>query len=331
MPGSVLLLPLALAQIAAGADPSGRGSIDLTAAAAASPRPAECLPVSRRGLTERQTLWDHARRPELRRYCSFLARGYSRLQRSPADAKKAADAADAALPGRAGPAVLQARAALALGDAATAWKRFSRARELDKRSVEAPAALHDLAISALRTGHVDEALTAYRALVPRAGLLGNSARRQRVYVEAALLASEHDASALDEAIGYLSEARRRGSPPGFSQYVLSALALTLDRQGRSEEARGVAAEAGGPWSLARAFAGEGEPRPRARPSRRPEIARGTLHALVAMLAHDEDRALAREHWKAFLDSDQAKGRWGEHAKKKLASLAQAPRRWGRRR
>ncbi len=317
-----------LAQVATSPPRPPPRQASLRTAAAASPRPTTC--EAGRGATggERDTLWDRARQPGLAVWCRALARGYARLSRSPTLALAAARDAERAVPGRPGPAVLSGRALLAEGDAAAAYKQFARALALSRRSVEEPAALHDLAMAAELTGHTPEALGAYRALVPRAGLLDDSQRRERVYVEAASLVMSTGESGLNEAIGYLGEARRRGGPPGFVAVVLADLALALDRQGRSEEARGVVAEAGGPWALAELAGLDDTTKPAARARRAllPVLPRGELSAMVAILAERDDPELARDQWRACVAANP-KGAWADYAR---AKLAKAPPRAARR-
>ncbi len=331
-------LVVVLAQLASGPlSPAPVGRATLRAAAAASPRPPECAAPAP---DKERSLWERAHAPGLLEYCNDLARGYSRLTRSPADALAAARAADKAAPGRAATHVLEGRALLALDKSADAFQSFEKALGLSRRALRAPAALHDLAVAALRSGHTTASVKAYRSLVPRADLLSGM-QRQRVYVEAADLVMSTGPKGLDEAIGYLTEARRRGSPPGFGDYVPAALALALDRQGRDEEARGVAAEAGGPWSLFprvegvtdKPHGGDGRAAPTARgkapaPSAQPVLPAGEIHAMVAMLAERDDPSLAREQWQAFLASPAGKGPWAAHAKRHLAALGSA-RRHGR--
>jgi hypothetical protein len=253
-----------------------------------------------------------------------LARGYARLSRAPALALLAAEEAERAATGRAGPEVLAGRAQFALGRYAQAYEHFARARKRASRSLEAPRALHDYAASALAANHEKEALAAYRLLVPRAGLLARANDRQRAYLEAALLAMAQGEAQLPEAVGYVSEARRRRGPPGMSDIVLGTLALALDRQGRHEEARGVAREAGGPWGLSALLesskAGDKKKSGRAAPGRVLPVTRpGELAAVVAMLAEPFDAEVAKDHWQAYLDSPAGKsGPWSQHARKKLS-------------
>src|SRR5690606_34833908 len=201
---------------------------------------------------------------------------------------------------------------------ADAWKHFGQALAISRRSIESPGALHDYAIAAQKTGHRDESVRAFRALAPRAGLLGDGLERQRVYVEAAAAVMTLGPAGLNEAIGYLSEARRKGNRPGFADFVLAGLSLALDRSGRGDEARGVAAEAGGAAHLALASAGGAEKT--MLPNALPVLPPGEIHALVAILAERDEPELAREQWQAYLDAGGAKSVWAEHAQKKLAAL-----------
>jgi hypothetical protein len=297
----------------------------LAAAAAASPRPAECSPIAPRGATER--VWDRARSPGLAAYCSALARGYARLRRTPEAALEAAAAAAKALPDRAAPQVLGARALLALGREAEAWQRFSGIRSRARRELEVPAALHDFAVAASVSGHAAEALAAYRALVPRAGLLDDT-RRTRVLVEASVITMATGPAALDEAIGYLNEARRQTIHPGFEPLVLGALALALDRQGHAQQARGLLAETTLPEQLL-ASESDNDKSKRAGGSRpfehAPQVLAVERDALAAILLERLNPDEARERWKAFLSGPGGRGTWAEHARKKLA-LLETPRR-----
>lgn len=310
--------PVLLAQVVAGSPAALPHADRLRAAAAASPRPRECSSFTHQTQSvASRTLWDRALRPGVREYCDLLARGYAALGRSPHVALAAGRGAARILPGRAAPRVLEARAELALGDAARAWALFTSAKKAERNSVEAPEALRDFALAAERTGHARAALAAYRALVPRADLLDNALCRQTVYVEAAAVAMQHGASGLNEAIGYLTEARQRAIPPGFEDYVLSALALALDRQGRSDEASGVAVEVQTTAGL-RAVLKSQRARGSACGAGAPVLPSGELHAMIAIVAEHQDPELAREQWKAYLASAHGAGR--SYAKKKLAEL-----------
>ena len=203
----------------------------LVTAAAATGRPPECLPPA----AERQddstpgSVWARARVPGLERYCARLARGQARLASDPEAAGAAARSADEALPGRAAPLVLQARAALALGKLDDAVALFDRARAVEERSVVQPSALYDLATALRRTGRHRQALDVYRILVPRAAMLPTRAARALALLEAAhvsmTLGAQDDSTAdLDEALAYLREAGRNRHHP-FGTDVALSLAL----------------------------------------------------------------------------------------------------------
>jgi len=283
----------------------------LSAAAAASPRPAECRPAS--GQVGRSA-WERARRPAERAYCDALARGYALLASDPSRALDAARRAEKAVPGRAATKVLEGRALVARDRPHDAFAAFSAAEKRDRRSLEAPAALHDMAISALLDGQRARALSAYRQLVPRVGLLPDVHERQRVLVEAALTVMGEGEKSLGEAIGYLTEARRQRGAPGLGGVVAGALALALDRQGHRQEAGGVVAEAGaplGPMTLANA----------ADAARTVAAPPGELHAVAAILIERTHPEMARAEWSAFAESESGRsGPFALHAKQKLASL-----------
>jgi hypothetical protein len=211
------------------------GSADLSAAAAASGRPRECAAPSRRA-ARKVTVWEVARAPSLARYCDLLARAQAQLASAPEQAKATALEADAAVGGRAAPAVVMARAALALGDAQEAARSFATARARDARSVEEPNALYDLARTLRATGKLDEALQSYRALVPRLDLLSTTERKVGALLEAAHVAMAAPAAAgaaparAEEAAAWLREARQRPMTALAGDVALS-LALALDRSG----------------------------------------------------------------------------------------------------
>ncbi len=309
---------------------------DLGAAASASARPPECGSPGPVQSEDRTTVWDRAKTPQLDRYCQALARGYAALRRAPGRALEAADEAERAWAGRTGPHALRGRALMLLGQVQPAWAAFQAARDLQERSLKPPVTLRAYAAAAALTGHRREAVGAYRALVPQAALLPGQGARQQMYVEAATWVMSEGPETLDEAVGYLTEARRQGVPLGYRSYVLGALALALDRQGRVEQAQGVAAEAGGPWSLAQGLVPEeGDDADRA-PSPSPasssasawqgapSLPVGEVHALVAILAERTEPELAAEHWRLYLAAlGDAPATWRSHAERKLAALAKS--------
>ena len=307
---------------------------ELMAVAASSPRPEPCYPGGRADGSQRQTRWDQARTPGLQAYCVSLARGYGRLRTNPSGALLAAQSAERILPGQAAPLALRGRALERLGRTREAFDAFTQARRISERSLDAPTTLHAFALAAAQSGHGAEARQVYQKLVPQAALLPSEGQRQRAYVEAAIWAMTDGEKGLDEAIGYLGEARRRGLLPDQAPFVLGALALALDRQGQGAEARGVAAEAGGAAALVMLFGppdGDSDrPGPTTERSALPRAAAtvpwivpAEQHAMIAELAEDEDRNLAREHWAAFLElnTDPQQSPWLEHARAKLRALS----------
>jgi len=283
----------------------------LVTAAAASGRPRECMSTVRGGLSRKPTIWQLARTPELGRYCDLVARAKSQLATDPVAAAASAKAADAALPGRAAPRVLLARAAFALGKVDDAARDFDAARGIDARSVEDPPTMHDLAQVLRKTGKLDEALAVYRALVPRIDLLASADRRVSVLLEAAHVsmavagrtpsAAAGSRPSLHEALAYLREARQR-PPTALTNDVLVSLALTLDRGGDRASADAVLADAH---------------------LTAPELRTGSPSYLVAA----EDKvcldaltaapADAAKLWEAYLAGPGGKGPWASAARARL--------------
>ena len=310
-----------IAQLSAGLSGGGGLELELFTAAAASPRPRECLRPSTG--TSTGAAWDRARQPGIHHFCNALARGYSALDSDPEAALRAALEAKQALGGRSEPLVLEGRALVVLGRFDEAYERLSAARGMSTSSLNAPEALYAFGVSALRKGERGVALDAYRELAPRLGMFADPWARQRAYVEAAALAMGRGPGGLDEALGYLREARRLESRPGFSDYVLGALALALDRKGRVEEAQGVASAADGPWRLAHVDEA-GKPRDTLREKLLPILPPGELDAMIALLAERRDAELSRRKWEAFLAA-QPNGPFSEHARKKLSALGRGTR------
>lgn len=323
----VWLLPLLLT-VSVPAAPSGSSS-SLLAAAAASGRPRECMSSVRRALTAGPSIWEKARVPTLQRYCDLVARAHAELSTSPEAAQIDARLADKALPGRAAPAVILARAALALGSLDDAAREFERARSIDARSVEDPSTMHDLARVLQRTGKRQEALAVYRALVPRIDLLGSTDRRVLVLLEAAhaSMAAEGAAPAssperkgqkvdeslppgqpkLDEAVAYLREARQR-PPTQLASDVLLSLVLALDRGGDRAQADAALSDAHRTGARVRVGALDYLADPDDR------------HALDALALEASDRAQAIKSWETYLAGSGGKGAWAGAARARLESL-----------
>ena len=264
-------------------------------------------------------MWQRARVPQQQRFCALLAIATARLPRTPQQALAAAREAEAVWPDRAEPIVLAARASFALGDFAAAHARFSEALRRDPRCLEDPVALHERAEAAVAVGDLPVAKAAYRALAPRVSLVESPSRQGQALVEAAAVVMSSGPDALDEAWGYLAEARRIGVGTVGEVFLDGLLALLLDRQGRLDEARGVVAEAGGPWAameLVPLGASGGPPRV----SSMPWLPDGERWAVVAVLAAREAPDVARDYWDAFLADSAAPDVWRAHAERKLAAL-----------
>ena len=297
---------------------------EVPAAAAASPRPLICRSESDR----RSSLWARARPLEVERFCTLLGRGMARLERSPAEALELAREAIAILPRETLGPLLEGRALLRLGRASEAWQRLSPLVLASAPALDDASSLHDVARAALLSGALDDAQRLYRLLMPRSVVLGSEQIRRTATIEAAGLALARGPADLEEALGYLTEAR--ASPaPGDRDLVLGLLALSLDRAGRREQARAVAREATGPFQLESLLS----PAERARVAApelpvseksqatlargRPLLPEGELHAAIAMLAEGRDASLRRAHLAAFLASAAGKGPWAEHARRAL--------------
>lgn len=237
MPRFAPLLSLALLGLPALTAWAGpRDASQLATAANASGRPRECSGTakgSRR--SDRLTIWDAAREPQLKRYCDLIARAQARLEQSPAAARDAAAVADRILPDHAAPWVVIGRANVVLRRWDDALTAFERARKLDPRSVEEPAALHDLAVAQRQAGKLPDAIETYRVLVPRLALVPGVRDRASILLEAAALVSTLGNDGLREAVSLLTEARAQPASP-LDADVLAMLALTLDRTGAVEQA-----------------------------------------------------------------------------------------------
>lgn len=312
---------LSVGSIAWGSDNVADQTHVLQAASGSSPRPTECRTS---GPDRAFTFWDRARDPRLARYCNLLAKGYARLETDAADALKAARQARELEPTRSAPRLLEARALVGQGRMADAFQVFQQVLKQGSPPELSPAGLYAYAVAAVGSGQVEQGLSAYRRVVPMASLLTGAGASERVYVEAAVLVMRQGPTHLQEAVAYLNEARRQNADLALRPFVLAALALALDRQGRHEEARGVAREAHGHTALlteAAAPPGTGAPAPGQPPSRvrLPRVDPVELVAMAAMLAAADDAELARQFWKDFVERAPANHPWLAHARGKLAA------------
>ncbi len=299
----------------------------LGAAAASSPRPPACRADGEP--SGQATLWSDVRPVAVERRCSALSRGFTRLEVAPADALAAAQEVLKAEPEHRVALLLEGRALLRLGRNAEAWQRLARfasAGALD----DAPS-LYDVARAAVEAGELERAYLAYRALLPRALLLGSGDARRVAYMEAASVAMARGPQGLEEAQSYLEEAGRVPLP-GDRDLLLGLGALLLERSGHPERARGLVREAPGPWDLERLLSSRERARldsadgletkpeqPLKTPPRMPRVRLpdGELHAVIALVATGRDRELALAQQRAFLAGPGGAGPYAELVKRAL--------------
>jgi tetratricopeptide (TPR) repeat protein len=222
------------------------------------------------------------------------------------------------LPGRAAPRIVLARAALAAGKVDEALASFDKALAIDARAADHPLALHDLARARRRGGRLEDALGAYRVLVPRASLLPSRELRARVLLEAAHVtmavaakSREGGARHLDEALAYLREAGRDPHHRLRLDIALS-LVLALDRAGRRSQADAVLAEQRG----TAAWAERNEATYLASDK--------DLDALAALALERIDANAASERWRRYLASAEGAYREAASARLDRVGAAQAP-------
>jgi tetratricopeptide (TPR) repeat protein len=184
--------------------------------------------------------------------------------------------------------------------------------------------MHDLARVLRKTGKKDEALTVYRALVPRVDLLPMTERRVSVLLEAAHASmaahaeekaekddkkGEHamKASPLDEAIAYLREAKQRPTTL-LSNDVALSLVLALDRAGESEQADAALADAHRSGARVR------------QASLDYLSSTDEKLALEALVQEGSDRTAAIKSWEAYLATPSGKGPYSAAARARLDAL-----------
>jgi tetratricopeptide (TPR) repeat protein len=298
---------LALCLLTATAAAANNRAPSLTAMAQASTRPRECWPGA---VVSKPNVWDRVRDPNLDRYCDLMARALGQLPRSPEDARAMATLADGVSPGHAGPPALRGRALAGLGAFDLAVREFERARQIDPRSLEDPETMRDWAASLAGAGAVKEALAVYRALAPRVELLSGADAQARVLLEAADVSFSFGPPALDDAIAFLREARRR-SAADAAPLVAAELALALDRGAMTEQAASTAVEA-------RQRIGENADVVAAdRPG-------SEAAAAVALVFEPSDRPRAIRGWDSYLKREGGKGPWAQHARRHLEALKKQP-------
>jgi tetratricopeptide (TPR) repeat protein len=290
----VAFLAVALAQVALGTWASGR--------------PPECADA--RGRTT--NVWEQAKSPELRRYCDLVASALSKLAGTAIMAEAAleeARSANAVLPGHAAPRVLEGRALASLGKLREALAALTDARAIDARALDDAGSLLVWARVLARTGHAEQAWTAYRALLPSAMAL-SSADRACAAIEAGLVAMARGPSAIDDAVAALRDGMRLAQDDAESVAVLG-LALALDRRGDVDEARALLADRV-----------HGDPRTALATARAKEllaVAQNERLALAAVALEATDAAGARAAWQDYL-SALPDSPWAGNVRTRLAAL-----------
>jgi tetratricopeptide (TPR) repeat protein len=210
---------------------------------------------------------------------------------------------------------------LGLKRADEAFRLFQAALAAHPELRLSPDGQHSYARAAVASGHLAEALVAYRRLAPMSGLLTATGATECVYIEAAVLIMLIKPDQLQEAVAYLNEARRRNATPALRSYVLAALAFALHRQGRPEEARGVAHEVRGRVGLMLASV-EAETPANPSNSKLPHLGRLELLPMIGMLAAAENRSLANVYFSQFVQEAPQDHPWLSHVREKLAGKGQ---------
>lgn len=322
-------LPLALVFLGAPAvEPA-----ELTTYASASPRPESC----RRSVDgEGSELWARARGGVTDSYCAALAFGYARLRKSPEAALELSRKAAALLPAPAEPRVLAGRALVRLGQWDAAYPLLLANVTAKGRPLGDVAALRELGVAAMATGHLNEAVAAYRALVPRVGFTKDPLFTRLAVLEAAATLMALGPSGLADATRYLSDARRTGPVPGLDDLTTALLALSLDRAAKSDQADVVVRELEGAWALERFVSEAGRARlagttsgaaagaPLVFRERQPLLVEDELLAAIGVVAARSDTQLARAALQAYLAGATSTRPFHDWAKAKLAALGRAP-------
>jgi tetratricopeptide (TPR) repeat protein len=279
-------------------------------------RPPECA-SSMGGATG--NVWERAKSPELRRYCDLVASAASKLAGNAAMAQAALAAArdaESVMPGHAAPRVLEGRALAALGKLDEALAALREGQSRDRAALDDPPALLAWARVLARTGHVGEAVEAYRALLPRTGSL-STAERAAAAVEAGLVTMAADNRGLDDAVAALREALREAQDDVLGVAVLG-LALALDRRGDASEARALLADRA-----------SGDPRTALATTRAKEllaVAPTEASALAGLALEASDVVGARDAWEQYVAAlaGAASRPWEMRARAHLAALGSRP-------
>lgn len=271
----------------------------LTAAQAASSRPALCLRQQPDAANDESRQppsspgpWDAVRQGALADFCGELARAQVRLLARPDLVLVAARSLARAWPGRPEPRVLEARAHTRLNAYAQAWAAWQAARERG-HDFRSPHVLREYAITAAMSGQRDIALDSYRRLIALASLWPEPRDRHRVFLEAAGAALRHGAAGTDEAAGYLTRVRPETTSTGLRAYAAGMDALIAHRRGQPVSAveRVDAAEI---WYFV------SQARDEQRPKHWPVVPRHEAQGAASLLVEKLSSSEASELWELYV-------------------------------
>lgn len=255
--------------------------------AAQSPRPSVCQGSP--------GLWELSRQAQVLRRCQDLARAQALLVGAPDKALARAERLLKDAPDFAEAHVLRGRAALRVGDSATALAELSTLLSLEAVTVADPVALWDGGRAAVAQGDAAAAARFYRTLGSRAALLPERRQQVAAYLEiaAALLAA--DGTAVDDVLAYLREARRRAAGSGFGGLCAALTAVAWTSAGREAEGQGLLAEIGDVDELNRFEA-------------RKEVwlPDGMVHALLGLALETSRPEVSKQHYEALAKTALAK-------------------------
>lgn len=269
--------------------PLSGASEPMTVIARSSSRPADCA--------QAPSLWRRATGSGAAPFCDLLLAASARLEGAPPRAQELAQRAARLEPTRPEPWALIGRALVLQGRFAEAAQHFAEAEQRHGRALASPIDLLAAARAEARTGAYASALERYRGLIPRIQFLAEHRQRQRALLEAALIAQLVSPGLSAEARAYATEVRREDALV-YGDLSRAVLALILDREGRHEEARALAREVDGPWTLA--WLSSKEPDPRGRSGElTPVWPLAEREALRAVLLEPMDETLAQEAWSDY--------------------------------
>lgn len=280
---------------------------DLTLPHGAASRPRACAPSAESARGEpalgarSASPWDRVRQQPLEPLCLALARAQIRLSREPGAALTAARQLTQDWPTRPEPRVLEARALLALGDAAQSFAAWQAAGALSRELGLEPLSVHTLSAHALRdyavaaalAGHVDVAADTYRRLVSLLDAWPDPRHVERLYLEAAWASLRRAPPAYDDALGYLSAAEARARSTGLRAYAAGLRAFEQWRRGTASSHPSWL-DAAEVWHLVELARAEQRPR------YWPRVPRHEAFAIASLLVERYSASEAAELWDVYV-------------------------------